>query len=121
MPEPFGLTVTGATVVEDTFIIGGIGLGQGQAVLTCEAAGRIPAVAILTTEAAGAGKIVCSGQYAVIFTANCPLITADYILSGTSMPNNFMALLIAFAVAADNCNLNCFTFSSSTFNIGVSW
>src|SRR3569833_2930650 len=56
MPEPIGLTATGATAAEDTFIIGDIGQDQGQAALMCAAPGPIPAVVTLTTEAAGAGK-----------------------------------------------------------------
>jgi hypothetical protein len=46
---------------------------------------------------------------------------AFYILSGTSMPSRFIALLITLADEADNCSLNCFDISSSACKIDFSW
>ena len=43
-----------------------------------------------------------------------------YIFSGTLIPNKFIALAIACAHNLESCNLNTFTFSSSSFKIGHS-
>jgi len=56
MPEPFGLTANGVTVVEDTFTIEDTGHDQEQAAPMRAAAGYIPAVVMPGTEADGAGK-----------------------------------------------------------------
>jgi len=56
MPEPFGLTATGVTVVEDTFIPGDTGHAQGQAAHTRAVVGYTLTVVTPGIEAGGAGK-----------------------------------------------------------------
>lgn len=137
MPEPFGLTATGAIAAEDMFTIGDIGQGQELAVPMFVVVGHIPAVDMYGTGVVGADKPASpvkgnrkvNGYVKIhgavyfwwVFIPPLGVRVSLYILSGTSIPSNFIALLIVFAVAADNCSLNCFTFSSSTFKICLSW
>jgi len=116
MRAPFGLTANGPGVVDHMCMFAATGTVQELDAPGFAVIGNAPAVVIAGTGAIGDSKSSSSS----CDKTNC-YCHFFYILSGTSMPNSFMPLLITFPAAADTCSLNCLDGSSSALSMVISW
>lgn len=124
MPARYGLMAIGPGAAAHTCMYAAIGTGQGQDVFGYVVHGNAAHEATGGTEAIGVKQFaVGSYKFAVLQPAHCKLITANlpHIRSGTSIPNNFIPLLITLPEAAESCSLNCLEASSSACKIDFSW
>jgi hypothetical protein len=113
--------VNGAGLVEGMFIPVVIGQGQDPDMFMNVVDGCAVHGATGGTGDIGDNKkfAVSSWQLADL-KINCQPLTSNYILSGTSIPSNFIDLLMTLPEAADSSSRNCFTASFSACSIDFS-
>ena len=124
---PYGLAMTGYGAEEDTYINGDIGQGNVPAVLMFVATGPMARAAMHGIEDIGQDNFNvqirrCADVQILYYlkSAYPHICTSGYILSGTSIPSNFIPFLITLADAAESCKRNCLVASSSACKIDLS-
>ena len=136
MQEPYGLMATGPGAAADMCASAVIGCAHAQVVLGKAEDGNLARVVTGGKEDTGGNSpsSPLKGEHKkrltiwVAFFCLSVLRTlpsggwgANYILSGTVIPNNPIPLFTTFAAANDSCSLNSFVGSSSACRIDFSW